>query len=155
MLDSRPTKNPRAAQMTPVSTLTYDKLGLPTLSGGLKGKKRAAEAAAAAAGGGGGGGGASSMHAEEEEEEEEGGGGSKSLTDFWKPPPAGFKPPPAGFNSPPDGFKLISVATVAQAAELLGELELKVVTSEEEGMVVPHGLYPKVLATLNEVRNVK
>ena len=138
MLDSRPTKNPRAAQMT---TLTYDKLGNPTLTGGLKsGKKRAAEAAAAAAGGGGGGGGASSMPAEEEEEEEEEGGG-KSLTDCFKPPPA--------------GFKLISVATVAQAAEILGELELKVITSEEEGMVVPDGLYIQVVATLNEVRNVK
>ena len=140
MVTARPTKNPRAAQMASVSSLTYDKLGNPTLSGGLKGKKRAAEAAAAAAGGGGGGGGASSMPAEEEEEEEEGGGGSKSLTSFFKPPPA--------------GFKLISVATVKQAAELLGELELKV-TSEEEGMVVPHGLYPKVLATLNEVKDVK
>ena len=145
MVTARPTKNPRAAQMASVSSLTYDKLGNPTLSGGLKGKKRAAEAAAAAAGGGGGGGGAPSMPAEEEEEEEEGGGGSKSLTGFFRPRPA--SPRPAG-------FKLISVATVTQAAELLGELELKV-TSEEDGMVVPHGLYPKVLATLNEVKDVK
>ena len=44
MVTARPTKNPRAAQMASVSSLTYDKLGNPTLSGGLKGKKRAEEA---------------------------------------------------------------------------------------------------------------
>ncbi len=147
----RHTKHPRKAQVESAAKLTYDKLGTPALPLGLKGKKRAAEAAAAAAGGGGG---------EEEEEEEEEGSQHTGLSDDM----AGLGGASSSSSSssaalrkdlPKDQLITLPRAAVAElkknAGEALAELETKA-ESQEEGMVVPHDVYPKVLQVLADIK---
>ena len=146
----RHTKHPRKAQVESAAKLTYDKLGTPALPLGLKGKKRAAEAAAAGAGGGGG---------EEEEEEDEGSqhtGLSDGMAGLGGASSSSSSSSAALFKDlPKDQLVTLPRAAVAElkqnAGEALAELETKA-ESQEEGMVVPHDVYPKVLEVLADIK---
>ena len=126
----RPTKNPRKA---------HGDGKTPVLSSGLKGKKRAAEAAAAGGGGG----------EEEEEEEESGEGGSIIGPSILK----GEAYHDGSSLLPGLSDKLGGLTAIAKlrqdAADVLAELNTKA-ESHEEGMVVPHDVFPKVRQVLND-----
>ncbi len=144
----RPTKNPRKAHGDGTTPMT--------LAGGIKGKKRAA--AEAAAEGGGAAEEEEEEEKEEEEEEEEAIGASSSssssaeprvsLLDFFKPTP-GYKGPPKS------ELTMLSRPAVEEfkknAGEVLAELETKS-ESQEEGMIVPHNVFSKVLQVLTDIK---
>ena len=132
----RPTKNPRKA---------HGDGKAPVLSTGLKSKKRAAEAAAAGGGGG-----------EEEEDFSQHTGVSEQMAALGGASSSSSSSSAALFKDlPKDQLVTLPRAAVAElkqnAGEALAELETKA-ESQEEGMVVPHDVYPKVLQVLADIK---
>lgn len=132
----RPTKNPRKA---------HGDGKAPVLSTGLKSKKRAAEAAAAGGGGG-----------EEEEDFSQHTGVSEQMAALGGASSSSSSSSAALFKDlPKDQLVTLPRAAVAElkqnAGEALAELETKA-ESQEEGMVVPHDSFAKVLGVLADIK---